>query len=47
MTKHAQEIRIGADIIEVEFIDLSSASPETLYPNKKQQVARSYGDKEF
>jgi len=24
-----------------------SASPETLYPNKKQQVARSYGDKEF
>jgi len=26
---------------------LLSASPETLYPNKKQQVARSYGDKEF
>ncbi|MEY3123478.1 MAG: hypothetical protein RI993_2303, partial [Pseudomonadota bacterium] len=26
---------------------VASASPETLYPNKKQQVARSYGDKEF
>ncbi|WP_305646827.1 hypothetical protein [Nitrosomonas sp.] len=33
--------------IRSSILRLCSASPETLYPNKKQQVARSYGDKEF
>ena len=33
-------------IWDEQFI-LRSASPETLYPNKKQQVARNYGDKDF
>jgi len=28
-------------------VKVNSASPETLYPNKKQQVACSYGDEDF
>jgi hypothetical protein len=31
----------------MDMSSLVSASPETLYPNKKQQVACGYGDEEF
>lgn len=42
---------LGAPILSLKrlfvVIFLNSASPGTLYPNKKQHVARSYGDEEF